>query len=252
MKTIFAVARNAFKETIRDKILYGILGFSALYVVFAVLLSKVALQDVTILKSFGLAGMYLFGSVVTVFLGASIVSREIERRTLYFVLSKPVTRTQFVLGKFLGLYAAVLLVIAVMAGVYLGVVFANHGGLDALGLAAIGYEALEAFVLLAALTFCSVIAAPLASILIAVMALFVGHSLGSVMAQAERIGGAFLWFIRIVYYLFPNLEKFDIRSMVVHGIAPSWVSAVLAIAYAAAYGAAMLCLAVAFMKRKEL
>ncbi len=252
MKPIAVIAYNAFKETIRDKVLYGIAGFSALYIVFAVLLSKVALQDITILKSFGLAGIYLFGSVVTVFLGASIISKEIERRTLYFVLSKPVSRVQFVLGKFFGLALAIVLVIALMTCVYLGVVFANHGGLDTLGLAAVGYQVLETVVMLAVLTFCSVIAAPLAGMLIAVMALFVGHSLGSVMASAERIGGAFLWFIRFVYYVFPNLEKFDIRNAAVHGIVAPWPSALLAITYALAYAVAMLCLAIAFMKRKEL
>ena len=252
MKTILAIARNTFKETVRDRILYGIAGFSALYVVFAVLLSKIALGDVTILKSFGLAGIYLFGTVVTVFLGSSVISKEVERRTLYFVLSKPVSRSRFVVVKFIGLCTAVTFLIALMACVYLAVVSVNHGGFDAFGLAAIGYQILETFVMLATLTFVSVIAAPLAGTLIAVMALFVGHSLGSVMASAQRAGGALLWFIRFVYYAFPNLEKFDIRNAVVHGMAPSWQSAALACAYAAAYGIAMICMAIAFMKRKEL
>ena len=252
MNAIFVIARNTFKETIRDRILYGIAGFSVLYVAFAILLSKVALGDIAILKSFGLAGMYLFGSVITVFLGSSIISKEIERRTLYFVMAKPVSRSQFVLGKFFGLCAAVLCVLAVMACVYLAVVSANHGGFDALGLAAIGYQALETVIILAVLTFCSVITTPLASTLIAFMALFAGHALGSVMASAQRFGGAFLWFVRFVYYVFPNLEKFDMRGAAAHGISISASSTAFAVVYAVLYSAAMLCLAVAFMKHKEL
>lgn len=252
MKPIFAIARNTFKETIRDRILYGIFGFSILYILFAILLSRVALGDIVILKGFGLAGIYLFGSVITIFLGASVISREMERRTLYFIVSKPVSRSQFVLGKFLGLCAAVLLVIAAMGAVYVGVIAVNHGGWDILGLEAIGFQTLETLVMLAALTFCSVIAPPLASTLIGVMALFVGHSLGSVLASAQHAEGAFLWFVRFVYYVFPNLEKFDIRNAAAHGMGVSGASALFAAVYALAYGAAMLGFAIAFMKRKEL
>src|SRR3989344_3536995 len=123
MRVILVIAKNTFRETIRDRILYGILGFSLVYVAITYLLSRISLGDPAILKSFGLAGIYFFGSIITIFLGASIVYKEIERRTLYFVFSKPVSRLQFILGKFFGLFTAVAMAIALMAFIYLLVIF---------------------------------------------------------------------------------------------------------------------------------
>lgn len=252
MKNILTIAKNTFRETIRDRILYGILGFSLVYVAITYLLSKISLGDPVVLKSFGLAGIYFFGGVITIFLGSSIIHKEIERRTLYFIFSKPVSRLQLVLGKFLGLFGAVTMAILVMAFVYFEVVFSGGGGFDALALTAILFQVLETGLLVALLVFFSTITTPLTATIITVMALFGGHSFSSVLRTANEIGGPLYRFVQAVYYLLPNLEKFDVRSAVVHGIYPSGSSILITIAYAVCYTALLLLLANFFLKRKEL
>lgn len=252
MKNIFVIAKNTFRETIRDRVLYGIVGFSFLYIAFSLLLAKVSLGEIVILKSFGLAGIYIFGSIITIFLGASIIYKEIERRTLYFVLSKPVSRLNVVLGKFLGLFAAVTLVTVVMTVVYLGVVFWNGGGFDRQGLLAIFFQIMEMGIFTALLVFFSTISTPLTSAIAAAMILFGGHSMSSVLRTASGIGGPFFGFIQVVYYVFPNLEKFNIRNIVVHNIQVPTASILFSVLYAALYTAILLYLANYFLKKKEL
>jgi len=252
MKNIIVIAKNTFRETIRDRILYGIIGFSFIYVAITILLAKISLGDLVILKSFGLAGIYLFGSIITIFLGASIIYKEIERRTLYFVLSKPVSRLHIVLGKFLGLFTAIVLTTLVMTIVYLGVIAYNGGGFDSLGLIAIFYQLLEMGVFVALLIFFSTISTPLTATIAAVMIIFGGHSMGAVLHTAQQVGGFLYRFIEVVYYVFPNLDKFDVRSAAVHGIVPTGTSTLLTIAYAILYASILLSLANVFLKRKEL
>ncbi len=252
MSPILVIAKNTFRETIRDRILYGILGFSLIYVAITILLAKVSLGDIVILKSFGLAGIYLFEVIITIFLGASIIYKEIERRTLYFVFSKPVSRLHLILGKFAGLFAAIVLTTAVMTVVYLGVIFYNGGGFDTLGLLAVFYQVLEMGVFVALLIFFSTVSTPLTATIAAVMIIFGGHSFSSVLHTAEQVGGFFYRFIQAVYYIFPNLEKFDVRNSVVHNIAPSGASVFFTIAYAILYSAILLYLANWFLKKKEL
>lgn len=252
MKNILVIAKNTFRETIRDRILYGILGFSFLYIAFAVLLAKISLGEIVILKSFGLAGIYIFGMIITIFLGASIIHKEIERRTLYFVLSKPVSRLDVVIGKFLGLFAAITLVTIVMTAVYLGIILLNGGGVDTPGLLAVFFQILEMGIFTALLTFFSTIATPLTSTIAAVMIVFGGHSMSSVLRTAAQIGGPFYRFIQAVYYIFPNLDKFDVRNLVVHQIFIPASAILLTITYAILYAAILLCLANFFLRRKEL
>src|SRR3989344_142371 len=108
MRNILAIAKNTFKQAVRDKILYGIIIFALLFLGSTVVLSSLSLgEDIFIIRSFGLAGIYLFGLVITLFLGASMIYDEVERKTSYFLLAKPVSRTDIIQGKFLGLVAAI-------------------------------------------------------------------------------------------------------------------------------------------------
>ncbi|OGY99843.1 MAG: hypothetical protein A2945_02515 [Candidatus Liptonbacteria bacterium RIFCSPLOWO2_01_FULL_52_25] len=252
MRVILVIAKNTFRETIRDRILYGILGFSLVYVAITYLLAKISLGDPVVLKSFGLAGIYFFGSIITIFLGASIIYKEIERRTLYFIFSKPVSRLQLVLGKFFGLFAAVTMTILIMAFVYFEVMFYSSGSFDTPALLAILFQILETGVLVALLVFFSTITTPLTATIIAVMALFGGHSFSSVLRTAHEIGGPLYGFVQSIYYLLPNLEKFDVRSAVVHGVSFSATSILITIAYAVCYATVLLSCANFFLKRKEL
>jgi Cu-processing system permease protein len=252
MKNIIVIAKNTFRETIRDRILYGILGFGVLYIFLDLFLAKLALGDNVMIRSFGLAGIYVFGIVITIFLGASIIYKEIERRTLYFVLSKPVSRSQVVLGKFLGLFAAVTITTILMAVVYVGVIFYQTGIFDWSALIAVALQIIEQGFFIALLIFFSSVAAPLTSTMLATMILFSGHLLDSVLANAKHIGGVTFILVQALYYLLPNLQKFDVRGLVVHNIQISAQGVLIAFIYALIYSILLLFVAGKLLERREL
>src|SRR5579864_4668918 len=116
---IFVIAHNTFRETIRDRILYVILVCTFVFLLFALFLGTISLgNDIHIVRSVGLAGVYLFSVIIAVFLGTSLIYKELEKKTLYFLLSKPITRGQVILGKFFGLLASVLLSLVGMTLIY--------------------------------------------------------------------------------------------------------------------------------------
>jgi Cu-processing system permease protein len=259
MKSIFlhnvcAVAKNTFKESIRDKVLYAILAFAFVYITFTIFLGSISLgQDLHVARSLGLAGIYLFGLLLTIFLGASLVYKELERRTLYLILSKPITRAQFILGKFFGFFASVSLSIAGMACVYLCVVAYEGGGFDSPGLLAILFEIFEMGILIALSVFFSTYTRPLPATMYTILALYVGHSLGTLVDSATRAQStAFISIAKTLYYILPNLEKFDIRTIVIYGGAPTLSAVLAAFTYAFLYATILLYAASLLLSKREL
>ena len=126
MKTILAIAQNTFRQAIRDKILYGIFIFALLFICSMAIISSLAIEEnIFIMRSLGLAGIYFFGLIVTIFLGSSLIYDEVDQRTTYMLLAKPVTRGNLILGKFLGLMASTGLTTILMTVAYIAIVFFN-------------------------------------------------------------------------------------------------------------------------------
>lgn len=252
MKNIFVIALNTFKETIRDKILYGILGFAILYILLGLFIAKVAQGDMVTIRSFGLAGIYIFGLIVTIFLGASIIYKEMEKKTLYFILSRPVPRRDIILGKFCGLLLATFLATAIMSAVYIIVVFSQGGGFDYFGLIAILFQISEMALFVSLLIFLSSAVTPLIATISATLLLFLGHLLDSALRSAEQIGGALHKIILVFHYVLPNLEKFNVRHLAVYDIMPSLTFSITTATYAIVYIALLLALANILFKKREL
>ena len=253
MKKILVIAKNTFKETIRDRILYGIVIFSVIFLASTTILGSLSLgEDMHTIRNFGLAGIYLFGLIVTVFLGASLVYKEVDKKTIYFVLSKPVESFHVILGKFLGLLVSIAVTILVMALVYLGVLAISGGGFDYLAILAILMQICEIAVLISILILLSIFSAPLAATIYTILIIYIGHLLSLFLEYARKSDGLTRIVLKMGYYLLPNLEKFNIRNLVVHNIRPSWEEAILSIGYASLYSALALYVAVALFKKKEL
>ncbi len=252
MRIIFVIAKNTFREAIRDKILYAILGFAALFILSSLFIAQLARGDIVPVKAFGLAGIYVFGLIAAIFLGSSIIYKEIERRTLYFILSKPVSRTQIIMGKFFGLLAAVALTTIIMTVIYEAVIFYLNGSFDYGALLAVGFQIMEAAIFIAFLIFLSSIISPLTSTISAIIILFVGHLTTSALAEAKLIGGISYKLITFVYYVFPNLDKFDIRNLVIHNMPLPNSAGIIAFLYALFYAGLLLYCATLLFKRREL
>src|SRR3954469_14183079 len=106
MRSTMLVARQVFKDSVRDKVLYSVVAFAILLMATSYLIGQLtAGQDVKIIKDLGLAAMSIFGLFIAVFIGIGLVAREIDRRSISALLAKPVRRSEFVVGKYLGLVA---------------------------------------------------------------------------------------------------------------------------------------------------
>jgi ABC-type transport system involved in multi-copper enzyme maturation permease subunit len=115
MTRIRIVAWHVFKESVRDRVLYGIGAFAVLLVAAALLIGQItAGQDLKIIKDFGLATIEIAGAMMAVFIGIGLVSREIERRSIFALLAKPLPRWEFIVGKYLGLVLTIAVNVAAM------------------------------------------------------------------------------------------------------------------------------------------
>ena len=253
MPNILTIAKNTFKETIRDKILYGILAFALLFLLSTILFGSISLgEDIKVVKDLGLAGIYIFSIIITIFLGTSLIYKEIEKRTLYIILSKPVSHLQFILGKFLGLFLSIVLNICLMTVVHLIVVYIKGGGFDALSLWAILLQIFEIGLFISIAILFSTFSTPLAGAIYSIMLLYIGHSLSLLQKYSEKSSVALQYLANAIYYLFPNLEKFNIRNTVVHGITPTAANILYPMLYSVLYTAILLWLANLSLKKQEL
>lgn len=254
MRNIFIIAKNTFKLEIRDKILYAVLGFGILYAAVMLFMSQLVLQELPMVKSFGLLGIYFFTAVIALFLGTTSFYKDVDQKIVYFILAKPVSRAQFIIGKFLGLCFVVLFASAILAVAYLGVVMQASGGFDAMGLLAIAMQFLEMALFLAFAIFVTTFSSSLLSIVYTSAVFFAGHIVSSLLADAQAmgIGGIKLLIVKIFYYVLPNLEKFNIRDIAIHPVAMPFSSFLLAFCYAIAYIVFLLFAAIWIFEKKEL
>ncbi len=250
---ILAIARNTFREAIRDRILYGLLAFALLMIGSSLALASLSIgQQDRITKDLGLAAISLIGLLMAVFLGITLVSKEVDRRTVYTILSKPVRRHQVVLGKYLGLSATVAVNVLVMGG---GLAFLTlvYGWWQWNVAAGVYLALLELLVVTAIATLFSTFTTPTLSAIFTLGLFVLGHLTGALRAVTERAESAAVRIVgEVLYRLLPNLEAFNVKGRVAHGEPMSLAEVGLATGYGALYVAAVLALAVMVFERREL
>ncbi len=254
MRNILNIAKNTLKLEIRDKIWIALLAFGLGYIAIMLFLSDLVLKELPMVKAFALLGIYFFNAIIALFLGTTSFYRDVERKTVYFILAKPVSRAQFLLGKFFGLCAVIFLTSMVLAVAYLAVVALAGGGFDAMGLVAVLMQFLEMALFIAFAIFVSTFSSSLLSIVYTSVIFFLGHVISSLIDNARKMGISGIRYVLIntLYYIFPNLEKFNIRDFAVHTIAMPWASFGFAFAYAAAYIILLLFAAIWIFEKKEI
>ena len=128
MDRIFAIALNTFREAVRDRVLYGVLGFAIAVLAFTLALAELSLdQEARVVRDVGLASISFFSVVIAVFLGSSLLYKEIERKTLYVILPKPVRRHELIVGKFVGITLTASVFVGIMGAVQLYVASVQAG-----------------------------------------------------------------------------------------------------------------------------
>jgi ABC-type transport system involved in multi-copper enzyme maturation permease subunit len=249
---IWAIASNTFREAIRDRVLYLLLVFALLFIGFAQILSLLTVgSEEKIIKDLGLASISLFGVLTSIIIGVSLVSKEIDRRTIYTIVSKPIHRYQFVLGKYFGLALTLLVNTAVMTfWFYLILLLKGFG--DARLLLAVYMIFLELLLVTALAIFFSSFSTPMLSTLFAFSLYLVGHLSWSLNLLRDRLAGAAgKWICRGLYLVLPNLEIFNIKGEVVHRMPVPPELPLWATIYLAGYGAAVLIAACWIFQRRD-
>jgi ABC-type transport system involved in multi-copper enzyme maturation permease subunit len=266
VRAVKTVAANVFRESVRDRVPYNLVLFAILLIASSYLLGQLtAGQDITIIKDLGLAATSIFGLFIAIFIGIGLVSKEVERRSIYALLSKPISRPQFILGKYAGLVLTLAVNIGVMTlALYFVLSYMTYlaspdsraawetPGVDPALLKAIVLIFVELMLVTAIALFFSTFSSPILSAALTFGVYLAGHfntdlrNYGQVIDSPVAAGIA-----RVLYHVLPDLAAFDIKMQVVHGISVPTGYVATTMAYGAAYIAALLLVATFSFSRRD-
>lgn len=219
MKAVWAIAKLTIREAIRNKILYLLLGFAALLISFSWIIGELTVGDeLKIMKDLCISSIHIFGVLITIFIGITLVFKEMEKRTIYLVISKPIHRYQFLIGKFVGLAVTLLGVLVVLViGFY--AVIALRGEPSPRVLLAFYPMYMEWLIVAAIAILFSSFSTPLLSTMLTFSAFLMGHLTESLLMLKDRLASKLADVILSgLFYALPNLELFNIRSQMVHNL----------------------------------
>jgi ABC-type transport system involved in multi-copper enzyme maturation permease subunit len=255
-KRIVAIARNTFREAVRDRVLYNLVLFVLLLTACAIFIGELSGgEERRITIDLGLSAMLLFGVFISIFVGVGLVYKEIERRTVYAIFAKPVGRGEFLLGKYIGLCLTLLVNVVVMgAGLSLALVYVSHS-LDPLVWRIWPAVLLIYFELMILTSFAllfSSFSSPALSALLTFFVFIIGHFSADLKGLATSMGsrGARLLFTAL-YYLLPNLANYSFITPAAHGQTPSISDLVAAMFYALVYISVILSVATLIFRRRN-
>jgi ABC-type transport system involved in multi-copper enzyme maturation permease subunit len=266
MRATVWIAINVFRESVRDKVLYNLVVFAILMMGASYLIGQLtAGQDIKIIKDLGLAAISVFGLYIAIFFGIQLVSKEVERRSIYSMLSKPIHRHQLVLGKYFGLVLTLAVNLAIMAAAFylvLGYMRWTAPGsvLDALDGPALDPRMLKAVVLIfgqlaivtAVALFFSTFSSPILSASFTLGIYVAGHFSADLRNFDQVVDSrAAQTLARGMYWILPNLAPFDVKGQVVHALPVAAGYIALTLLYAAAYVAVLLAMAVIIFSRRD-
>jgi ABC-type transport system involved in multi-copper enzyme maturation permease subunit len=247
------VAHNTFREATRDRVIVGVFVSGLVLLLATQVLSPLAMgEGGRLAVDLGLSGITLLGTLVTLLVGTSLVAKEIERRTIYSLLSRPIARPHYLIGKWIGMTAA-LWVVAAGLGLSLWALLALRGlSPNALSLLQSVYLAGLELALVAALAVMfSALSTPVLSALYTLGACIVGHWSDDLRLYAAKLPGALAPTLHAASNLVPNLPIFNMRTLAAHGETTTLLHLGLATAYAITYCACVLSLAAAAFESRD-
>ncbi len=250
---LLAIIQNTLKETIRNKILYNVIFFVLGLMFLSVIVSTWSYgQEAKILKDFALSIISIFGLLIAIFIGIGLVYKEIDKHTIYTILAKPVSRYQFLLGKYLGLILAMFINFAVMTAALYVIMFVFANEFDLSLLFAILMIFFEMSIIVVVAIFFSSFTTPTLSAIFS-LAVYVGGHLSHEAKTLflEKQGQLLKIIIDIFYYIFPNLAKFNYKTEIVHNLPVNPGNAVMAMVYGIFYITVVLLLSTAIFNKRD-
>jgi ABC-type transport system involved in multi-copper enzyme maturation permease subunit len=251
-----AITWNTFREAVRDRVLYNLVLFVLLLVASAPLFSQISIGlEKLMLVNVGLSSISLFGVIIAIFVGIGLVSKEIEKKTLYTILSRPVRRWEFIAGKYLGLLLTLVVNAALMTVGFYVALLIFIGGLkkaDAMLLAAIYFILLQFMIMVAVTLLFSTFSTPIFSAIFA-FALFVIGTFGEDLKNfAAMSHGATKWLATAAAYVMPNFASLNVIAQVAHDQSVSAHLVIFNTVYAVLYSIAVTTAAVLIFERRNL
>ena len=253
MKSMWVVAHNTFRETVRDKILYNLVFFALLLIGLSVLLGTLTIgEQAKIVNDVGLAAINLVGVIIAIFVGIGLVSKEIERRTIYTILARPITRTEFLLGKYGGLGCVMVVNLAIMVIMFfLTIVLTGnpvHGSL----FQAIQLILVETLLVTAMAMFFSTFSSPTLSAIMTIGFYLIGHLTTDLKGIAEKSKSPVSEVIMSgLYYVCPNLEWLNIKGQAARGVMVGGEYQLAATVYGLIYASLLLFGACRIFERRD-
>lgn len=248
-----AIAANTFKEAIRDRILYLLLFFAAVCIAFSRLLALLTVGDrVKIIKDVGLASLSLFGALMAILMGTGLVYKEIDKKTVYSILSKPIRRSQFLLGKYLGLILTLFIMLSLMSFIFLTLIFFHTFTIEWKLLVAIAYIFIEVCLITAVALLFSCFSTPILSSVFSLSFYLIGHLSWGLESTIKKMKpGLGTSLIQILYTFLPDLENFNFKTEVVHNLPIPSEIFLYSLLYGIFYSAFLLALAILLFRRRD-
>ena len=256
MGRIVTIALGAFKESVRERVLYNLIVFALLMIGAAVLLGSISVGvENIILVNLGLSAISVFGLLIAIFIGIGLVSKEIERRTLYNILSKPVSRVEFILGKYAGLLLTLSVNTAIMTAGFFAALAIQKKGLvlhDFSLLVAVYFILLQLAIVVAVAIFFSCVSTTILSAVFTFCLFVIGNFSNDIRWFGQESGSPFLEKITTaLYYALPNFGDFNVIDQVAHGVRIPALFITANTCYALLYIAVLLSGAVLIFEERE-
>jgi ABC-type transport system involved in multi-copper enzyme maturation permease subunit len=250
---IWTLAQNTYREAVRDKLLYNLLMFAALMIASSILLAQLQIgKDERIYRDVGLASIAFFGVLIAIFVGINLVYREISTKTVYTMLSKPLRRWEFLVGKYFGLLSLLAVEVLVMSLCFLGVLVWKGSDFSVGLVWAIVMIYLELALVTAIAMFFSSFTSPYLAGMFTVALWIVGHLLTDLRAFGRNTDIAGLKpLLETLYWTLPNLSRLDFKADASAGNPIELARAGMAALYAALYSLGLMIGAVALFQRRD-
>ena len=256
---IRAIAANTFKEAVRNKAFIGLMLAALAFLVFSLVLSALNLeaQKLRVIYSFGLFSVSLFGVLIAIVMGVILLYKEIDKKTIYTVVPKPVHRFEIILGKYLGMLQILIVEVGVLSAVWLFLLWFKGAPLSWTLIQALLLTFMEIMIITAVATLFSSFSRPVLSGIFTVGIFMVGRVTYIIDEMLSSKGGLFVKNPQLrpigeaLVAIFPDLEFFDLSRQVLYGSTVDWSYVGAGLGYCLSYVAVLLALAVLFFQRRD-
>ena len=253
MKPVWIIAKNTYREIIRDRIIYALFVFAIIMVGAALALGQLSFSEqARISANFGMAAIHISAIIIAIFVGSSLVSKEIDKKTILSILTRPLSRLQFLLGKSLGLILIILTVIVGLSFIQAFVFWGLKVPITPAFFVSIYGILLESLVLLGIALMFSTLSSSLVVVSFTIGIFLIGHWVENLNFLAKKSSSElFSIFAKLSVYGFPNLEKFNWRDVVLYNDDLRLDEIVMSTLYGLGWWILFLFLTMMFFRKKD-